>query len=226
VVLAAGESSAPGAHEALETLCRLYWPPLYAYVRRSGYSPEEAQDLTQGFFERFLQKQYFEHVDQVRGRFRTFLLTALKHYLVNEWVKAGRQKRGGGQAAFSLDTRDAEQDYGAELADHLSPDKIYERRWAITMLDRVLHSLQQDYEENKKARLFTDLKDYIWGERGGTPYTEVAANLQMTEAAIKVAVHRMRQKFGEMLRSEIAQTVASPTEVDEELRHLIAIVRG
>jgi len=224
VVLAAGQSDPAESQRALETLCRSYWPPLYAYLRRAGHSTLEAEELTQEFFGHLLEKNAVGKVDPERGRFRTFLLCSLKHFLINEWVKAGRQKRGGRQAVVSLDAELGEAGCGLEVADELSPDKLYERKWATTLLERVLRMLGEEYAANHERSLFERLKDYVWGERGGTPYAQAAEELQLTEGAVKVRVHRLRKRLGELLRMEIAQTVPRPEDVDEELRYLMTVV--
>ncbi|MBI5387743.1 MAG: sigma-70 family RNA polymerase sigma factor [Verrucomicrobia bacterium] len=225
-MLAAGHSSAPGAQAALESLCRSYWYPLYAYVRRRGHSPEEAQDLTQDFFARFLEKKYFALADPVRGRFRTFLLTALKHFLANEWKKAHREKRGSGQVALSLDAEVAEQRYAVEPVEETNPEIIYERRWAAALLEDVLESLQQECTAGDKGWQFEELKAGLWGGSQASSYADIATRRGTTETTIKIAAHRLRQRYRELLRAEIARTVASPAEVDEELRHLIAVISG
>ena len=226
VVLAAGHSAVPGAQDALERLCRAYWYPLYAYVRRRGQSPEEAQDLTQEFFAHFLEKQYFKRADPARGQFRAFLLTALKHFLANEWKKAHRQKRGGGQAILSMDTEAAEQRYAAEPVEETNPETIYERRWAVTLLEEVLDLLRQEWITAGKDGLFEELKANLWGGSNSVPYADIARRRGTTETTIKMAAHRLRQRYRELLRTAIAHTVSCPAEVDEELRHLIGVISG
>jgi DNA-directed RNA polymerase specialized sigma24 family protein len=226
VVLAAGHSSVPGSQQALENLCRAYWYPLYAYVRRRGHSPEEAQDLTQDFFARFLEKKYFKLADPGRGRFRTFLLTALTHFLTNEWKKGHCRKRGSGQAVMSLDAESAEQRYAAEPLEETSPETIYERRWAATLLEGVLKSLQQEWAAADKGWQFDELKATLWGGSNGPSYADIAARRSTTETAIKLAAHRLRQRYRELLRAEIAHLVACPAEIDDELRHLIEVISG
>ena len=224
VVLAAGGEESPKAAAALEELCRAYWKPLYAYVRRQGHDPHEAQDLTQEFFTRLLEKHYLELANRERGRFRTFLLTSLKRFLINDWKRASRQKRGGGQGPFSLDGQSAEQDFPFEPAEGLSPEQIYEKGWATTLLDRALQGLQTDYEAAGMARLFNELKVYIWGEKSGLSYSEIGAQLGLTEGAVKVAAHRMRQRFRQLLRAEIGNTVVDPGEIDAELQYLFEVI--
>jgi len=223
VVLAAGQGEVHGAQQALEALCRAYWSPLYAYVRRQGREAEEAQDLTQEFFARLLSKRYLQRADPVCGRFRTFLLTSLKNFLISEWRKEARQKRGGGHVMLSLDVEMAEQGYGAEAANGLTPEGIYERRWAATLIERVLARLRSEYAVAGKGRLFDRLRDSLWGEQNRAPYAEIAAQLGQSESALKVNAHRLRLRCREILRDEIGQTVAGPDEIDEELRHLLTV---
>jgi len=224
VVLAAGHSSVPGAQEALETLCRAYWYPLYVYVRRQGQSPHDAQDLTQEFFARLLEKKYLRLADPDRGRFRAFLLKSLKHFLVNEWEKARTQKRGGGQCVIPLDADIAESRYAAEPAQALTLDQVYEKRWAVTLIEAVLARLRESYAVACQLQVFETLKGFIWGDQTTLSYAELALQLGLTEGAVKVAVHRLRGRYRELLRAEIAKTVATPGEVDEELQHLIAVL--
>jgi len=224
VVFAAGKVESPKAAAALEDLCRAYWKPLYAYVRRQGYDTHEAQDLTQDFFARLLEKQYLELADPARGRFRTFLLTSLKRFLINDWKRSSRQKRGRGQQAFSLDGQAEDEDYVFEPAEGVTPERVYEKRWATTLLEHVLSKLQADYESAGMAALFNELKVYVWGEKSGFSYADIAAHLGLSEGAVKVAAHRMRQRFRQLLRAEIANTVADPNEVDAELQYLFEVI--
>ncbi|MGP8198454.1 MAG: RNA polymerase sigma factor [Limisphaerales bacterium] len=224
VVLAAGRSETTNAHAALEELCRVYWYPLYAYVRRRGHSPEDAQDLTQEFFARLLEHKWVARADRQRGRFRSFLLSAMSYFLSDEWDKARAQKRGGGVTPVPLQFDTAETRYGHEPADQVTPEQTYERRWALALLEEVLRKLRLEYEEAGRTELFTALHPCLVGERAGLPYKEVAAKLDMSEGAVKSAVHRLRGRYRELLRHEIAQTVAEPGEVDEELRHLFVVL--
>lgn len=226
VVLAAGRSQSTHARDALEQLCRAYWYPLYAFVRRQGYGPDDAQDLTQEFFARLIEKHYLQSVDQAKGKFRSFLLAALKHFLANEYYKATAQKRGGRASIVSLNAASAETTYAAEPADDASPDKLYERRWAMTLLHRVLAQLRAEYVEAGRAALFEQLKPALTGERNSRGYAEIAQSLGMSEAAIKVGVHRLRQRFRQLLRQEIGHTVSTQAEVEEELRALFAAFAG
>jgi RNA polymerase sigma-70 factor (ECF subfamily) len=220
VVLAAGRTDSPLVHEALEKLCRTYWPPIYAFVRRQGYDPHDAQDLTQGFFARLLEKNSFADADQSKGRFRSFLLGALKHFLANEWDKANAQKRGGGKIVIPIDVATVETSCGFEPADTLTADKVFERRWAVTLLDQVLRRLRLEYVSDGKEEMFNQLKQTLTGASRSVPYAEIAVRLQTSEGAIKVAVHRLRQRYRELLRAEIAGTVANVAEVEDEIRNL------
>lgn len=226
VVLAAGRSDSPDAHDALEKLCRAYWPPIYAFVRRQGYNPHDAQDLTQGFFARLLEKNTFADADRAKGRFRSFLLGALKHFLANEWDKANAQKRGGGKMLIPIDTSAAESSCGFELADQVTAEKVFERRWALTLLDQVLRRLRQEHVEAGKELLFEQLKQTLTEASRAVPYAAIASRLGASEGAIKVAVHRLRQRYRELLRQEIANTVGSAGEVEDELRNLFAALAG
>ena len=221
----AGDGDTPQAMQALETLCRSYWYPLYAYVRRQGHSSHDAQDLTQEFFARLLDRKYLQLADRNQGRFRTFLLTSLKHFLINDWKKGNREKRGGGQKVLSLDEETAESRFATEPATAQPPDSLYDRGWAAILLDRALAALRTEFEQSGKVALFEKLKVFVWGEKSGVPYAEMAAQLGMTEGAVKVAVHRLRQRYGELLRAEVAQTVSTPAEVNEELRYLVSVIR-
>jgi len=224
LVLTAGRSDTTRAREALSRLCETYWYPLYTYVRRRGHSPEDAQDLTQAFFERLLEKNWVGDADQNRGRFRSFLLSAMNHFLSDEWDKARAQKRGGGVPLVPLQFDTAETRYGVEPSDPVTPERSFERRWALTVLEEVLSRLQAEYEQEGKAELFAALHPCLVGERAAQPYAELAVGLGVTEGTVKSAVHRLRQRYRDLLRHEIAQTVASPGDVDEELRHFFAML--
>jgi len=224
VVLSARDQRSPQSSEALETLCRNYWYPLYAYVRRQGRNPHDAEDLTQAFFARLLERNYLADVDQSKGKFRSFLVAALKHFLANEWDRANAQKRGGGTTVISIDRDAAENTYRFEPADGLSADKIFERRWAMTLLDRTLQRLAAEYESEGKMQLYEELKSTINGDQGGTAYATIAKRLGSSEGAIKVAAHRLRRRYREVLRLEIAETVNTREEVEEELMHLFSVL--
>jgi len=217
-------TDSPQAHQALETLCGNYWYPLYAYVRRQGHSAHDAQDLTQAFFARLLEKNYLADVQREKGRFRSFLLASLKHFLANEWDREQALKRGGGKRLIALDEDSAESRYKLEPKDDLSADKIYERRWALTLLDQVLAKLRGEFEKDGKLDQFETLKQYLSGGRTSVSYAQAADKLGMNEGAIKVAVHRLRKRYRELLRAEIAQTVATASEVEAEIRYLFAVL--
>jgi len=226
VVLSAREEDTARSAEALEMLCRAYWYPLYAFVRRQGHSPPDAQDLTQEFFARLLVKKYLNAADRGKGRFRSFLLMALKRFLANEWDKARARKRGGAQQALSLDTTLAEQRYMGEADARLSADRIYDRRWALTMLDQTMARLRREYESQGKKAEFEQLKRCLTAERGEISYAETATALNLSEGTARVVVHRIRKRFRELFREEIAQTVATPKEIDDEVRHLMRALAG
>jgi len=227
VVLAAGQNDAAHAHAALEKLCRTYWYPLYGYIRRYGHSPEDAQDLTQEFFRQLLGRQSLTHADPSRGRFRSFILTAMNHFLAGEWKKARAKKRGGGCQMLSLDWVTAEERYNLEPADHSTAVRIFEKQWALTLLGQVLDRLELEYQNDGKTELFAALKQTLMGARESQPYAELAVNLGMSESSIKVAVHRMRKRYRELIRDEIAGTVDHPEDVEAEMRHLFnALVEG
>jgi len=209
---------------ALARLCGTYWYPLYAYARRRGYSVEDAQDLTQEFFARILQRHWLADADPSKGRFRTFLLTAMERFLANEWDKARALKRGGGQANVPLQLDTAETRYGIEPADMHTPEQAFEYRWALTLLDEVVRQLRAEYQRRGPAELFNALKPCLVGERSAQPYAQLASTLGMEAGAIKVAVHRLRQRYRELLRAEIANTVAAPGEVEAEMRHLFQVL--
>lgn len=224
VVLRAGRGHSPQSAEALEKLCRAYWYPLYAFVRRQGRAPEAAQDLTQEFFSRVLENGALQAADPAKGRFRSYLLALLKRMLVTEWRHEHRQKRGGGAATFSLDEHEAEHRYHLEPADTATPETLYERRWAETVLDRVLARLEQEYEGH--ALGFANLQPYLVEDKGAAPFAQAAARLGVTESALKAVVYRLRCRYGDLFREEIAHTVGRPEEVEEEIRHLLAVLSG
>ena len=224
-MLRAGTDSASGA-QALDQLCRTYWYPLYAFVRRKGHGPHDAQDLTQAFFTRLLEKNYVAQADRERGRFRTYLLAALTHFLMDEWDKTRRLKRGGGREIISFDAGSAEERYRLEPIDQLDAAKLYERRWVTTLFDKVLARLEQEFRESGKGVLFEGLKGSLLAEERGLSYAQIGTPLGLKEDAVKQAVHRMRRRYRELFREEIAQTVASPGEVEDELKHLFAVLSG
>jgi RNA polymerase sigma-70 factor (ECF subfamily) len=218
-VLTAGRTDTVRAQAALAQLCGTYWYPLYAYLRQRGHSSHDAKDFTQTFFARLLEKNTLGSITREKGRFRSFLLTALNHCLTDEWRKANAEKRGGGQV-ISLDADSAETRFEREPADRLTPEMVYERNWALALLDRVYERLQQDYEATGKRALFDALKFGLTGDRSALPYAELGEQLKLSEAAVKLSVHRLRQRYRELLREEVAQTVADPADVEEELQHL------
>jgi RNA polymerase sigma-70 factor (ECF subfamily) len=222
VVLTAGRSDTTRARDALARLCQTYWYPLYAYVRRRGHSPHDAQDLTQEFFARLLEKNWLGSADQEKGRFRSFLLTAMNRFLADEWDKARAQKRGGGVPLIPLQLDTAETRFGLEPATHVTPEQSFERRWALTILETVLHRLHSEYEQAGKMDLFAKLNPCLVGDRTSQPYADLAKKLGLSEGTVKSDVHRLRQRYRQLLRDEIAQTVSSPEDVEEELRALKA----
>jgi RNA polymerase sigma-70 factor (ECF subfamily) len=225
LVLDAGAEPTPRGHEALATLCGLYWYPLYSYLRRRGHSAEDAQDLTQGFFARLLEKHALQVVDPERGRFRSFLLASLDHYVSNERDRDRAQKRGSGTPPISLDVAVAEDRYVREPSDPLTPELIFNRNWALAVLDRVLQRLRTELQDEGKGQLFESVKGYLTGADAPGSYQQVGSAIGMSEGALKVAVHRLRRRYRALLYDEIAQTVATPEEVELELRHLIEAIR-
>jgi RNA polymerase sigma factor (sigma-70 family) len=224
VLTAQGQS--PAADEALEKLCRSYWWPLYGFVRRQGYGPEEAQDLTQGFFALLLERRDLDVVHREKGRLRSYLLVSLKNFLAKARRRELTTKRGEGRALVPLDELVARERADLEPADNLTADRIYERRWALTLLDQVLTRLESEYRSAGNAKLFDCLKEFLSDEPGRRSQAEVAAERGMTENAVKQALHRLRQRYRQLLRDEIAQTVAVPGDVEDELRHFISVLQG
>ena len=224
-VVRAGHAEATQAEEALSELCGTYWYPLYAFARRQGCQPAEAEDLTQGFFSRLFEKGFIANADQEKGRFRNFLLTLFKRFLANEWNRQHRQKRGGYQMAIPIDVELAESRFGDEPAHDEQPDVLFERQWALTLLDQVMTRLQLEYVESGRATLFEHLEPCLVRDESARPYAEIARRLNLTEAAVKMGVQRLRARYREILREEIGKTVASPDEVEGELQHLFAVFR-
>jgi RNA polymerase sigma factor (sigma-70 family) len=222
LVMAAGDSASPRSREALAELCQTYWYPLYAYARRRGKSSEEAQDLAQEFFTRLLEKEGLRGVDPRKGRFRSFLLTSFKNFIVDEGIRASAKKRGGGKAPVSIDLETAEGRYALEPAHEETPEKIFERRWVMTLLQRAMERFREEHRRSNRERVFEQLQVYLTGERGAVPYAQTARALGMSEVSIKVAIHRFRRRFHSVLREEIAQTVGSEEEVQDELRYLFS----
>jgi len=226
VVLAAGKRSTPQADAALAQLCRTYWYPLYAYARRHSRSREDAEDLTQGFFARLLEKKFLEGISSDGGKFRAFLLVALKRFMANEWDRANRQKRGGGEKPFSLDWQDADTRYQIAPADNLSPDKLYDRAWATVVLERVITRLRDESSAEGRGDLHEKLKPFLMLGKTEIPCARAAEELKMSEGAVRVAVHRMRKRYRELLRAEIARTLSDPAQADEEMQALFSALAG
>ena len=220
VLAAAGKKDVALAEQSLEKLCRIYWLPLYTYIRRQGEKPHDVQDLTQEFFARLLEKDYLCSVDQTKGRFRSFLLASLKHFLSNQRDQARAQKRGGGQVPLSLDFSSAETSIAFQPVDEQTPERAFEKRWALTLLEQSLARLRQEYCDRSKEEIFERLKTTLTEGRGSVAYAELAERLCMNEASVKMAVHRLRQHYREVLRAEIAETVAKESEVEDELREV------
>ncbi len=224
VLEAQGES--PAAQEALEKLCRIYWRPIYSFLRRQGISADDAQDLTQGFFALLLERRDLRTVRKEKGRLRSYLLSALKHFLVDERRRAMAIKRGKGERLISLEEMRAEEQRGMEPADPMTAERIYERRWASTLLDRVLSRLEDTYRKRGNAALFDSFNQLLADEPGAPSQADIAAQLGMTENAVSQAYHRFRQSYQSLLREEIANTVATPGDIENELRYLIAVIRA
>lgn len=221
IVLAAQGQASPAAFESLEALCRQYWPPLYAYLRRRGLAPHDAEDLTQAFFARLLEKEWLAAAKRECGRFRSFLLMALQRFMANEWDRSRAQKRGGGIEVISLDAETAESLYAANTAS-LPAESVYEKRWALTLLESVMFRLKTEHEAAGKLAEYEVLKPCLTAERGSIPYDDLAAALGIEAASARSAVHRLRKRFRELFRAEVAGTVADPAEVDAEMRAVIA----
>ena len=224
VVRAASRSDSELARCALETLCSAYWYPIYVYVRRKGYGPDNAQDLTQEFFAQLIAKEHLRLADCEKGKFRTFLLATLDYFLAREWSRAHRQKRGGKFTFISLDQQTPEERYRLEPTDTDTPEKQFLRHWALSILKQTMNALESECAANGKAALFREARNLLTGEGAGATYAEIGLRLTMSEGAVRVAVHRFRQRYGELLRGEIAQTVSEPGEVDEEMRYLLSVL--
>lgn len=224
VVLAADQHDATLAARALERLCQTYWPPLYAFLRREGRSEADAKDLVQGLFADLIERHSFAGLKQHRGKFRSFLLGALKHFLANEHDRVRALKRGGAVTIVSWE-EDAESTFQSSRTDALIPDLAFEKSWALTLLNRVLATLRKEFVDAGKGALFEELQVYLTGDKGDAPYAETAARLNLKEGALKMSIQRLRRRYGDLLRAEIAHTVSSPQEIDEEIRALFAAVR-
>ena len=226
VVLAAHGDNPARARDALEQLCTVYWYPLYAFLRRCGHQPADAEDLVQGFIEHLLERQFFRAADPDKGRFRSYLLASLNHFLADAAARAGSLKRGAGRLHISLDAVGAESRYALEPADPGDPEQLFERRWALTLLDTVLQRLEKEAAESGRASLFHKIKGVLQGDRGEVPYAELGRQLGMSEGAITMTVYRLRRRYRELVREEIAHTVSCPEEIDEEMRHLFQVLGG
>lgn len=224
MVLAARDAPSIESRQALEALCRIYWYPIYALVRRQGHDAEDARDLTQAYFAELLEKGYLDDYDPERGRFRAFLIASVRHFLSKQREKAQAWKRGGRADLISIDAQDVEARYRDEPVDRLTPEEIFERRWALTVLERALARLRREQEDAERGREFARLEGFLTGGQAAPPYHEVAQQLGTTEGAVKTSVHRLRQRFGQVLRAEIAETVSGPEDVDDEVRHLLGVV--
>ncbi len=225
-VLALNQPDSTQARDALARLCQTYWYPLYAFVRRRGYSAPDAQDLTQAFFAQLLERRSLASASPERGRFRCFILTAMKHFLASEWKQGMAQKRGGRCQVLSLDWAAVQQRFALEPATYASPDKLFEKQWALTLLSHVLERLEREYHADGKADLFTALKQTLLGVRETQPYAELALKLGISETAVKVTVHRLRKRYRELIRDEIANTVRDRSDVDAEMRYLFQVLAG
>lgn len=226
VVLTAGDLHSPDAHACLAHLCQTYWYPLYVCVRRHGHSPEDAEDLTQAFFAKLLEKNQIALADPGRGRFRTFLLRSLENFLRNRHRDRTTQKRGGGRPLVSLDAQTAEERYAEEPSGAATPAELFEREWAATLLDQVLEQLRREFAAGGRLELFDALEPHLWGDETSTPHAQIAAPLGMTVVAVRVTLHRLRQRFHDLLRAAITATVESPAEAEDELRHLRQVLAG
>ena len=226
VVLAAKGTATPDAAEALERLCRTYWAALYAYIRREGHPPADAADLTQAFFARFLEKQFLQDVDRQKGKFRSFLLKTLNHFLADEWRHAHAEKRAGAHAVISINAEEWETRYGHELASNVTPENLFERRWALALFDQALKRLREESVRAGNGRPFELLKDFLSSASSDGAYATVAGQLGLSPGTVAVQVHRLRKRYGELVRDEVAHTVANPGEVEEELRHLLGVLGG
>jgi RNA polymerase sigma-70 factor (ECF subfamily) len=219
----AGVPESPGSDAARDHICQAYWYPIYFYVRRLGHSAEDAQDFTQEFFSRLYHKNYLQSADSKKGKFRSFLLMMLQRFMADEWDKSRRQKRGGGQEVISIDAQDTEFRYRSEPKDELTPDKAFERQWASAIMEQALTHLQEEYDGAGKGTIFQELRSFVSSE-DKIPYAEAAGKLGMTDSNVKVSVHRLRHRYGELLRAEIARTAANPEQVEEEMQDLFAAV--
>jgi RNA polymerase sigma factor (sigma-70 family) len=226
VVLAARTGESAESRDALERLCTAYWFPVYAFVRRQGFGAEEARDLTQGYFARLIERRDLKDVDPALGRFRSFLLASVKHFLSNELDRERAKKRAPERPLLSLDAQDAESRYRFEPADDLTPEKLFERKWAVTVLERALARLGKEWSDPDRRKKFETLRGFLVGDPPGSSYRELGEKLAISEDAVKVTVHRLRRRFGDLLRGEIADTVREPEDVDDEIRYLLGTLRA
>jgi RNA polymerase sigma-70 factor (ECF subfamily) len=222
IVIKAGQGESPQADDALERLCRAYWYPIYIFLRRSGWTAHDAEDLTQAFFERVLEKDYLQAVDRTKGKFRSFLLAMLQHFVANHRRDARAEKRGGRVSFISINDESMDEKHLASAFADTSAEQSFERQWAMTLLEQVITRLDEEYRGSNKAALFDELKIFLTGNKRAESYNEMAVRLKTTEAALKMAVSRMRQRYGELLRAEIEDTVSTREEADEEMRALFA----
>jgi RNA polymerase sigma-70 factor (ECF subfamily) len=226
LVLAAASRPTPDSRACLAGLCNIYWHPIYAYIRRHGYDTDQAMDLTQAFFATMLEKNYLADADRDRGRFRAFLLTAVKHFLANEWDKSRALKRGGGQKPVPFDPVEAEAWYAPEAVEQRTPETLFERRWALALLEQVMRRLRAEFAGTGKTEYFDKLSPMLNGDSTPNRYEGLAAELGASPGSLRVAFHRMRRRYRDLLRAEIAETVSTPAEVDEEIRFLLSVLRG
>ena len=226
LIRAAASDSGKKSHPALATVCRIYWRPVYAFIRRNGHEPDQAQDLTQEFFARLIEKNYLEEADQARGKFRSFLLSSVKHFLANENDRVRAVKRGGRHRIVSVDTAEAEGWYVPATADEVTPERLFERRWALTLLERVMSKLRQQYAESGKAAHFESIVVYLMRDSSTIRYELLASRTGLTEGALRMAVYRLKQKYRSTLRAEIAQTVATEADIDSEIQFLMTVLSG
>jgi RNA polymerase sigma factor (sigma-70 family) len=220
LVFAARQHCSPASAEALETVCRAYWYPLYAYVRRCGHSPHDAQDITQEFFRQLLEKRWLDQADREKGRLRTFLITVLKYFMAREWRRQSAQKRGGGKATIPMDTEFAESRYAANPGNSTEPDEVFDRQWALTLLELTMERLHSEFIAARRADDFAVLKDFLAVSHGSIDYRSAAARLNISEGNARVSVHRLRKRFRELYREEISQTLPADADLESELRHL------
>jgi RNA polymerase sigma factor (sigma-70 family) len=225
IVIQAGGDFSRKSQDAIASLCEVYWYPLYAFIRRRGHMPEQAQDLTQEFFARFLEGRYVRTYRRERGRFRSFLLGCLKHFLSNQRKRDMAEKRGGGKVDISLEAyvQTGENRYRLEPHDNLTPESIYEKQWALTVFNQALARLQREFEEKGKKERFAFLEPFLLEDKTGTPYSELAARIGMSESALKVAIHRIKRRFLDLLRDQISHTVSRTDQIDKELQYLMSI---